>query len=154
MSDSTTNIPAQPAESDKPFQPKHPGADWFLQKLVGFANIGICSGITLQVHGMIISGTTITGRKYFEEFAKSFGGGFRGDSELATSFTEMFASYAKIYDKDPEDQKFDDEPGYIHLENASFFLPGQPAMPRNSGVLWRGKISDVTGFNLGILSRE
>jgi hypothetical protein len=44
------------------------GVDWFLANQVHLANrFGVEQGITLNVGGVLISGTLINGRNYFKE---------------------------------------------------------------------------------------
>jgi hypothetical protein len=127
--------------------------DWFLQRLVGFANYwGIEASITLQVSGMLVSGTLISGAKYFEEFAAQFAGGFKNNAELSEPFHELISSYKKIYAVAPEEVIDQSPPNYVHLRNAQFYQPGQKPLPANQGVLWRGRVAEIGGFNLGSFS--
>jgi len=127
--------------------------DWFLQNLVSFSNDwGIEMGITLQVSGVLVSGTLISGAKYFDEFAEQFSGGFKEESELRVSFYKLISSYKNIYEVESQEANNRPAPEYIHLKNTKFFQPGQKAIPTNNGVLWRGRIREVGGFTLGSFS--
>jgi len=126
--------------------------DWYLQSLVDMANRhNIEMGITLVLGGSTVSGTLVSGKRYFEEFSKEFSNAWP-DNESKELIREHFANYAKIYDS-PENDK--DErpplPQYIHLKNSKIHSPSG-SLPANMGVLWRGRISAVSGFSLGSLN--
>lgn len=150
MSEST-EAKTQDSELEAPQNPA-PDSDWFLQQLVRFSNEwGVQMGITLQVGGVLVSGTVINGKQYFEDFSASFAAGFKSDSELAAPFKTLIDSYKKIYTSKPPNEDLP-PPNYIHLRNARFFGPGQQAIPNPPGTLWRGRISEVGGFFLGSLN--
>ncbi|EHF5019428.1 hypothetical protein AA629_004500, partial [Enterobacter hormaechei] len=65
--------------------------DWFLQMLVGMANDGMGIGLSLNVGGLIISGTLCGGKEYFYEFGKQLGDGMY--PENADSAEEFAAAY-------------------------------------------------------------
>lgn len=119
--------------------------DWFLQELVGLANVvgDFELGVTLNVQGSIISGTAISGRRYFEEAAKLF-----ATEDPENHLSNWVKSFTAIYD---EGEKPAAPPGYIHLMNARVFGTGEGTIPSNDGTLWRGRISAVSGFSFGSL---
>ena len=121
--------------------------DWWLQELMSLADsLQIEFGITLNVEGLVVSGLLVSGRKYFEAFAQEFATSLPCDSEETEEYIrEKFAGNADIYDTDDEDP-----PNFIHLTNCKFFGQGG-LIPSNNGVLWRGRIETVSGFNLGVL---
>jgi hypothetical protein len=52
----------------------------------------------------------------------------------------------------PNHGSSDELPEFIHLSDVHFFVPGQPPIPTcGDGVFWRGRISEVAGFQFGIL---
>lgn len=123
------------------------GKDWFLQDLIEIANSGkISFDITLTVSGFLVSGTLIGGKEYFEGFGEEFSFGLKG--EAADKVKAAFAKNGEVYDaqKAPSMQ-----PNYIHLKNAHFFHTSGTPIPENRGVWWRGRVSEVTGFSLGVL---
>lgn len=135
-----------------PGQP--PGADAFLQFLVNLVNNGSqieSIGVTLQMGGMLVSGSIISGAEYFDSFATNF------TSSLDTLDTDtrktVRASLAELGDVFRVPQPADPLPNYIHLADALFFtadgtpIAGQP-------TLWRGRTSSVDGFILGRLQSE
>lgn len=126
------------------------GVDWYLQRLVTMANrAGLELGITLHTSSGAVSGTLIGGKKYFETFASDIASNWPSDNKEL--IREAFAKNGECYDEPyTEDER---PPQYIHLMNAKL-LTGSAAIPSNTGVLWRGKISSVTGFHLGLLSQD
>jgi len=153
---------------------EHASQDWFLNQLVEWANLfGVEMGITLNAGGMLVSGQMISGRNYFIELATEFRGDMEEGSMVHTlgGFIEdnkqVYENYDLTTKKDNEasegrqDEASEDDEGnnlsppppmYIHLRNAKIFAPGQNPIPGNSGVLWRGRISEINGFSIGSLS--
>lgn len=134
--------------------------DWLLIELVSLVNTarGLKFGITLNVRGATISGLIIGGEEYFEKFSEMFGKGWEGSDkpELASTIKEWFSRYKDIYSKEQERERetIAYPPHFIHIENAKIFSPGQRPIPSHDGNLWRGRISEVSGFSLGALSIE
>ncbi len=122
--------------------------DWFLQNLVDSVNKSPFEfGITLNVNGQSISGTLISGKRYFDLFATAFSSAWPGDDK--EKMREVFSSKGDIYNNvESEDGPLLSQ--YLHLNNAKVVTPGG-SMPNAKGVLWRGKINAVSGFSLGIL---
>lgn len=128
-----------------------PSADAFLQFLVNLVNNGSqieSIGVTLQMGGMLVSGSIVSGAEYFDRFATSFTDSLGMlDADTRTS---VHASLAELGDVFRVPQPADPLPNYIHLADALFFaadgtpVAGQP-------TLWRGRTSSVDGFILGRL---
>lgn len=137
-------------------QDKHaaPGADAFLQFLVNLVNNGSqieSIGVTLQMGGMMVSGSIVSGADYFDRFAASFTNSLSTiDAETRAS---VHASLAELGDVFRVPQPADPLPNYIHLADALFFaadgspVAGQP-------TLWRGRTSAVDGFILGRMQSD
>jgi len=124
--------------------------DWYLQELVNFANEGgIEFGLTLFLGGCVVSGTLISGKTYFEEFARGFSEACSGANQ--SEIYEALASRGEIYERTADDEPLP-APGYVHLKDARMFSPSG-SLPDNQAVLWRGRIGAVAGFSLGLLSR-
>lgn len=124
--------------------------DWFLQNLVELTNGSLSIGITLNVSGTLISGNLIGGKEYFNLFGENFASGF--DDKFAKDIKDKYSQFGAIYDVD--DSKEQPKPSYIHLKDAKFYgvgIGGNP-IPTNQGILWRGRISEVSGFSLGIFN--
>jgi hypothetical protein len=132
--------------------------DWYLQWLVSTVNTSSMEfGVTLFVEGAIISGVLVSGKKYFETFAKEFSGAYPGDDDSKEVIRKAFAGYAEIYaHENTEDERLrpTSPPQYIHLVDVKCFSPGGGSLPSNRGLLWRGKINAVSGFSLGTISAD
>jgi hypothetical protein len=129
--------------------------DWFLRSTISdLTPLGVELGITVMVRGMVVSGTLISGAKYFEEMGNSFQSIGGEHQEVTNAIGESWKAWKVLYDK-PEDAPDDWKPeqtSYIHLRDARIFAPGQSSLPSNQGVLWRGKLSSVDGFSMGKMS--
>lgn len=122
--------------------------DWFLVELVRRANRGDFSiGLTLCVGGVVVSGTLVSGREYFEGFAEAVAAAAR-DPAVAERAREFFRRPAALYAAEPEGPDAageDGPPAYIHLKDARF-------SPEGPGVHWRGRLAAVDGFALGTVA--
>ena len=141
MSNQVTNISAGD---------KAPAKDWFLQFLVNLANKNQMElDMTLTVGGILVSGTLVGVRQYFDDLSEYFASPFDTgkDSEMIKD------TFKKIGDQctciSPSEQT--ENPSYIHLKNTNF-SDGQAKIPYgNTGTWWRGRISEVQGFTPGKL---
>lgn len=126
--------------------------DWSLRDLVGYvnSNSGISIGVTLTVGGTLITGNLISGNSYFEQVADLLAG------SPANDVTQAMVNYhAKLSTDryDPSMFESDEDRNsvvFIHLKDAKHFF-GTNVLPSN-GALWRGKLSDVSGYTIGSLS--
>jgi hypothetical protein len=143
--------------------PQPADTDWFLQSLVNMVNNSTLEiGITLQVSGMLVSGSLVSGKSYFEGFASDFASPFTDpeiaasikDPEIAASIKESFASYGEVYKTAADDTARRPLPQFIHIKGARFFNTSGNPIPGNMGVWWRGRICEVGGFSLGSLKAE
>ncbi len=124
--------------------------DWFLQNLINMVNSGTMSfGITLNVGGFLVSGTLIGGKEYFEGFGEDFASGFQ-DLDFAENIKAAFAKNGEIYTSEEDVPP----PSYVHIKCARFFNTNGNPIPGNRGVWWRGRVSEVDGFSLGLLNAE
>ncbi|MFY3136848.1 gas vesicle accessory protein GvpU [Achromobacter xylosoxidans] len=131
-----------------------PPADVFLQFLVNLVNNGgqlKSIGVTLQMGGMLVSGSIVSGAEYFDRFAETFSGSLADmDTQARQSVRTSLAELGDVF-RLP--QPAEPLPNYIHLVDALFFsadgtpIAGQP-------TLWRGRSSAVDGFILGRLQSE
>jgi hypothetical protein len=145
---------AQKQEGKLPHAKGH--VDWFLAELVRRANEGGLSlGLTLCVGGGLVSGVLIGGREYFEGFAGDVASGV-ADPTVARKVREFFRSPAALYQ--PEEgcpggarvSSLADPLSYIHLKAVRFFTASGEPIPGSYGGYWRGKLSAVDGFVLGL----
>ena len=128
-----------------------PERDYLLGQFISVANLGASFGVTLTVGGLIITGTLIGGKEYLELLASSVdAAGFgKKEGEEETALGKLVRSYSHLYD----DVKFDTfaTPGYIHLKNVQF-IPVSGTGNTFNGVLWRGRLMEVSGWTLGVAS--
>lgn len=120
------------------------GVDPLLQWLVDISNRSNQSFlVTLTVGGNLVSGLLISLDEYLDEWAAQASGQINHqESALFVKDTVLGWKVDKTQ-KQPAAQ-------LIHLKDAEVFTSnGRPIAP--GGVLWRGKISSVDGFNLGRL---
>jgi hypothetical protein len=126
--------------------------DWLLQWLVRSSNrASISIGITLSVGGSIISGKLIPHSVYFEKLAEAFSAPFRQEgSHDADELHDIIMGFNVT--PEPESPEEDAPFQFLHLENARTYLGTSSSIPGEPGALWRGKISSVDGFTLGLIS--
>lgn len=135
--------------------PAEPKSDILLGVLVEAANkSGGSLGITLLVHGAMVTGVLIGGEEFFEgvagqlEDALHENGEESSDGGLAAVFREQGTT---LYG-DPE--ALDDTTvAYIHLRDAQVYQSTLSAIP-TPGTWWRGWLSSVDGWILGVLGRS
>ena len=136
--------------TNKPSIDIAPQKDWFLQFLVNLANRNQFEiGITLNVGGLLISGTLVGVKRYFEVFGEDFSASF----EAGKSPKDIELFFKKIGDECAcvSHREKTESPSYIHLKNARFFDAQGNSIQGNRGVWWRGRISEVQGFVPGTL---
>lgn len=125
-------------------------SDLILEQLVIAANLGYEFPVTLLTGGMLVSGRVVGGRKFVQHLlddvvSKIANDGTRGE------FHEAFSEHLELYPETGERVE-GKVTAYIHLSDARFYMPaGSKPIPGNGGVLWRGKIAAVDGFNFGML---
>lgn len=134
--------------------------DWFLQSVISLANSGAEIGMTLTVGGAVVSGMLVGGKTYFKELAEMIRGADDQDEEVDPMLDAIATSWEKlseIYDK-PEGATEEWSPGpfgYIHLRNARVYAPGGGVLPSSpSGVLWRGRLTQISGFAIGQIAES
>jgi hypothetical protein len=128
-----------------PVQFERPALDWQLQSLVNMVNQHeIEIGITLILGGTVITGTLIGGRQYFETFSANFAGAWPVDDEEKERLREALSAPAKMYASGEVDPA---GPSFIHLGGATVRTPG--GILFGDGALWRGRLSEISGFVLG-----
>lgn len=125
--------------------------DWLLQHLVTHANLtkDFSRPITLWISGGLISGYLVSGKQYFDKYIEEFTEGH--SEEAAEHSRKVLLEIGKRYYLD------DDQPDacntiFIHLIEAKYWSPSG-ALPSGNGVTWRGRLSQVTGFSLGMLRK-
>ena len=130
--------------------------DRFLQSLVSIVNDeSVSIPITLSVGGLLISGDIISGKTYFNEFARQFKDGFRDiSSETAATIEKTFKGLGDVYDPIQNGSQGSDpilRPYLVHLRDAQIYHSGASLAHSEKGVFWRGRLEAVDGFSLGRL---
>jgi hypothetical protein len=139
-------------------------SDWWLATLVDLANrSGLTMPITLSVGGLLVAGTLVGGKDYFEGVAKLVADSIE-DSDLSESIRQLFSIPMEAYqpseepseNEDTDQAKAEDRPepppSFLHLRGARIWGPNAfTSIPNNEGIWWRGKIEDVDGFLFGEL---
>jgi len=130
-----------------------PMSDWMLRYLVDMANLQeLQIGLTLLVDGMLVSGTLIGGQAYFAGITQTISSAMC-DSPEATAVTDLFEKVNRAVHAETSPEKPSPPPAYIHMKDTYFFQPGNTgSTPSSQGVLWRGKLSQVSGFFFGNLT--
>lgn len=120
------------------------GVDPLLQWLVDVTNRSNKSFvITLTVGGNLVSGVLISLDEYLDEWAAQISTQISHQDSALTVKDKVLSWKVDETQEQPAAQ-------LIHLKDAEVFTSnGKPIAP--GGVLWRGKISSVDGFNLGRL---
>ena len=128
--------------------------DWLLQWLVKSSNrASISIGVTLSVSGAMISGKLIPHSVYFARLAEAFSAPFRQEGgHDADDLHDIILGFNVT--PEPGSPEEDDPFQFLHLENARTYFGTSSSIPGEAGTLWRGKISSVDGFTLGLISNE
>lgn len=149
-------------------------ADTILTLLVKAANASVEPirngiGVTLTVGGSLVSGQIIPHWQWFEENEKTIRSQDPADLPEENSFGYLFGyvrsgvlsrrddqqKINEMIEKLPESVReyitVDDRTDHIHLANTRFFQAGFGGIPAN-GMLWRGRLREVSGWSLGLLT--
>lgn len=136
-----------------------PTQDGLLAQLVRFANLGVEMDLTLHMGGLMVSGRTVSGAKYFRVLAEALGSepfaqlddNGRVVGEAVEETQEISKHFAEIGEHLYGEgglaaQHPEQPPSFIHLEKVHF----NSARPGNAAAaLWRGRLAAVDGFFLG-----
>ena len=110
-------------------------------------------GITLHVHGQMITGRLISGATYWAESAADLRAGGQGPTELleamAESMEQVADEYRRMYAEDATDGDDPAMAAFLHLRNAHTLGPQGPTP--TDGAFWRGRLSSIDGFTFGEL---
>jgi hypothetical protein len=109
-------------------------------------------GVTLTIHGLLISGNIISFQKYLEGIAQGFESA-TGNQKIGQILAESYRNASQEYLKIRKDEGLEELPPrlYIHLSNAKFIF-GNTIVPTETGVYWRGRLEEVDGFSFGAMS--
>ncbi len=144
-----------------------PRSDDFLRGLVHGINVSTDGeeselGITLYAKGVIVTGNIIPEYQWFAEVGQMLGSSFEPALlEMSAELREDRDNFRKARDalaELPEEFRSAIDPAettaYIHLKEARI-VSGSSLMPK-VGTYWRGRLDEVSGWNIGVLglSRE
>lgn len=143
MSDAANSLEVLPAVPASP--------DCLLQEIVLLVNQSPLEiGITLNIPGAMVSGTLISKYQYYDKYTAQIAEGFKKlDPELAQSFLSQISAGGKLTPEDEKDVPAS-EYNFIHIKDAKVYSAGVPG-DSVKAPLWRGRISEVAGFFLGVV---
>ncbi|MDM3548139.1 MULTISPECIES: hypothetical protein [Serratia] len=124
--------------------------DETLTFLCKMANLNIGVGITLLIKGTVLTGTLISGDKYFKAIAEKFNALGSGEvASLVSNFFEDFGreTYSIVEGVEPPPTNF------LHLANVEI-VNGNGQMIGMSDGLLRVKIEEIDGSMLGQLKLQ
>lgn len=133
------------------------GVDWLLAWLIGYADHGVEFPIIATVAGSTVTGTIISGRKYFELVGDRLRAAtVDGGDDLRETIASGIAEWAGIYPpKDNPAPMGSASPAYLHLSGARMVDAAGNMLPADpGGVLWRIKLASVDSFTFGKIERE
>src|SRR5437870_532243 len=133
--------------------PLEPGGkhDWLLDLYARLAEkAGLEIGITLTIHGLVATGTLVSGLRYYEGMAEqieSAGGPGTLGAAIRTLGRNLYRPEEGGTDESlvPPGVSLGDTPVYLHLENAHV-IAGGAQIPTGSGTWWRCQLRAVDSF--------
>lgn len=143
------------SENEQQETPETPGEqDYMLATWVSFANKGQLSlSITLQVHGMLISGDLIGISEYFSLQGELFAQNLPKDQSQVWS--QRFAELAETMKQNIATEGGDAPPPmHVHLRNAQILHANGELIPQRQDLLWRGRLASVDAWWIGRLSKS
>lgn len=111
----------------------------------------ISLGVTLTIHGLLISGNIISFQKYLEGIAQGLESA-TGNQKIGQILAESYRNASQEYSETRREEGLEELPPrqYIHLSDAKFRF-GDSVVSPGTGVYWRGRLDEVDGFFLGII---
>src|SRR5579859_890406 len=131
--------------------------DWVLEEWAELANRSQLRNVqvTFQCGGLVLCGTLIGGREYFEGIGRLAVAGLReaeSAREVTEAFASLYASHAAHYPPADAAQRQESEgPEYMHFKDMHVLFGGDMIVrtPPLGIPFWRVKIEAVDGFLLG-----
>lgn len=126
--------------------------DLVLQDLVGIVNRFPASafGITLFVGGSVVTGMLISAQEYFERYASVWREALKETPDVAERIANGWAALGSKHANEAQENPRGPF-HFVHLRDA-LILTGDTLYPSSGGFLWRGRISQVAGFSIGVLA--
>jgi hypothetical protein len=127
--------------------------DWVLVEWAAMANRGQLRDVevTFQCGGLVLCGTLISGREYFEGIGRLAVAGLREAErsvDVTDAFAELFAEHAA---RQSQGEVGGEGPEYLHFKDVQLLLGCQndDASATLEVPYWRVRIETVEGFLLG-----
>jgi hypothetical protein len=130
-----------------------PGEDWLFGSLIRVSHdvpdFGL--SVTVSIPGAVLTGTLIGPQEFFEQYGKLWKQGFlnRGDAAAGAKIEEVWGRLGM--NPNPDDPSSQHSYDYFHMKNVRVLVAGL-AKPGPTGMLWRGRVSLVSGFAVGELT--
>lgn len=135
-----------------PLPTHEPDKDWLLTFLVGLANdAGIGVDITVVADGTVVSGRLVSMHDWLRMNADQFPDG--EVAQILADHLRQLAAEATPTSADSDDDDGQPSASYIHLADARY-VDAQGAYPGRGSLLWRGRLSGISGWSLGSLRAE
>ena len=139
-----------------------PFSDGALEAWVGVANrYGVGIGVTLQIGGLLVSGSTTSGGDFLRYLGESLAeAAAKTDSrdEIGETFKNIYEKMAReLYPLASEESGSSEERqstsniAFIHLKDATVWIDSQS--PPIKVEYWRGRLDSVDAWFLGTMSK-
>lgn len=136
-----------------------PPVDISLRMFVDISNqSGMEIGVTLNVRGTLVTGILIPYYVWLETIGAQFASGFEDEGVRAAirgSYERLAREEKASQDAREDGEKqhvSEDEPWFIHLRGARVLTP--EGFIGTDDTIWRGRLSEVEGFFLGVLGQD
>lgn len=99
--------------------------------------------VTFTTSGGLVGGRMVPERWWQERLLEGTAASHQGTADAWRSLFETIDGF---------DQDVADEERFVHLENAVFVFGANDLAPVEGGFLWRGRLSEIAGWSMGVLS--
>lgn len=127
-------------------EPGPQAPDLMLETFVKLADSGVEVALTLSVSGVVITGTLVGRRRWLSLFRQA--------TERAGEMGALIGGHIEgAWVKAMEDEDDTLPYGFLHLRDARYLQgSGQfNLVPQDGGLLWRGRLSEISGWSLGAI---
>jgi hypothetical protein len=136
------------AEAKRQFAKEQDRQDFEFVSLVHMATSGLEISVTVAIEGAILSGMLIGAAEFFKLYGAAWRSGL-GNADKAEEIEATFVTQGQEAKEQIESGKAN--LAFFHLRDAKI-VSGGMVLPRQAGLLFRGRISRVSGFAVGKLS--
>lgn len=119
-------------------------ADPMLDTFVELADAGLGVSLTLTLPGGVVTGMLVGRTQWLGLFREALTA--TGETGAAIG-SQIEQAWLKRMDDEDTTLPY----GFVHLQGAKFLLGSSQhsLVPHNEGLLWRGRLSEVSGWSLG-----